>query len=203
MVLALVMDAFIACFAYGTEKIRIPWRSAAVMGLVGTGALGASMLLSAQLTRFFPLEFCARAGSGVIFCIGLFSAFQNFLKTALGKRADTRRQLRFRWAGISFAVTVYLDETQADADHSKTLSLKEAAVLGCVLSLDSLGIGLGSGLYPHHYLFLLLFSLALHPLAVELAYFLGKKAAGRLPGYFSAFGGILLMLLAIFRWFQH
>ena len=70
---------------------------------------------------------------------------------------------------------------KADADHSKRLSLREAAMLGCVLSLDSLAIGFGSGLGQHNYLFLGLFSLLLHPLAILLAYRLGKSAAGKLP----------------------
>ena len=126
---------------------------------------------------------------------------QNSLKAFLSSKQDARKKLRFKWAGISFALTVYLDETQADADRSKTLSVKETAVLGLVLSLDSLGIGFGSGFTEHHYLYLTLLSLLLHPAAILLSYRLGRKAAGKLPGACSVLGGVMLMGIALARFF--
>mgnify|MGYP005804794293 FL=1 len=197
LVLALVVDAFLACFAYGVEEIEIPLGSACLMGAIGTGVLLLSMLATAPLRQVLPPRLTTVAGSAILFGIGLLSAFQNSLKAFLSKKRNARGRMRFHWAGISFAITVYLDETQADADHSKRLSLREAAMLGCVLSLDSLAIGFGSGLGQHNYLFLGLFSLLLHPLAILLAYRLGKGAAGKLPAGCGAAGGILLMVLAI------
>ena len=199
LVLALVADAFIACFAYGAENIRIPLRSALVMGAIGTGVLLLSMLVSSPFRRLLPAEVCTAAGGGLIFVIGLLSVFQNALKAMLSKKRNGRKKLRFRWAGISFAVTVYLDETKADADCSKNLSLREAAMLGAVLSLDSFGIGFGSGFVNHHYLYLTVLSLLLHPADILLAHLLGRKAAGRLPRGCSALGGLLLMGLGLAR----
>ena len=86
LVLALVMDAFLACFAYGVEEIEILLGSRCLMGAIGTGVLLLSM--------------------------GLFSLF-------------------------------------------------------------------------------------LHPVAILLAYRLGKSAAGKLPAGCGAVGGMLLMALAI------
>ena len=169
LVLALVVDAFLACFAYGVEEIEIPLGSACLMGAIGTGVLILSMLVTAPLRQVLPPRLTTVAGSAILFGIGLLSAFQNSLKAFLSKKRNARGRMRFHWAGISFAITVYLDETQADADHSKRLSLREAAMLGCVLSLDSLAIGFGSGLGQHNYLFLGLFSLFLHPVAILLA----------------------------------
>lgn len=199
LVLALVTDAFIACFAYGTEKIRIPWSSALLIGGIGTGVLLLSILAAAPFQQILPAALCQSLGNWLIFCIGLLSLFQNALKTLLRRERAARKRLRFRWAGISFAVTVYLDETKADADRSKTLSLREAATLGAVLSLDSFGIGFGSGFLEHHFLFLAAASLLLHTLCIRLAYRLGARAASRLPGACSLCGGILLMALAAAR----
>lgn len=197
--LALVTDAFLACFAYGTAKIRIPFSSACLMGGIGTGVLLFSMLLSVPFQQILPEKFCTVAGSVLLFGIGLLSVFQNSLKAFLAKKQDAKKKLRFQWAGISFAITVYLDETKADADHSKVLSLKEAAMLGLILSLDSFGIGFSSGFLEHHYLYLTVFSLILHPAAILLAYRLGRKAVGKLPDSCSVIGGVLLMGLALAR----
>ncbi len=199
LVLALVIDAFIACFAYGTKGIRIPWPSALLIGGVGTGILILSMTISTQFQRFLPPGLCSALSFAIIFGLGFLSVFQNAVKSALAKRTDTAKNLKFRWAGISFAVTVYLDETQADADHSKVLSLREALLLGTVLSLDSFGIGFGSGFSSHHLLFLYVLSLFLHPAAVMLGRLLGEKTAGKLPDGFSSLGGVLLIILAFIR----
>ena len=128
LVLALVTDAFIACFAYGAQGIRMPW--ALLVGGVGTGVLLLSMTVSAQLGRFLPQKLCTAISFGVIFSLGFLSVFQNAVKSALAKRTDAAKRLRFRWAGISFAVTVYLDETKADADHSKVLSPRKPCCWG-------------------------------------------------------------------------
>ncbi len=199
LVLALVIDAFIACFAYGTQRIQIPWLSAIVIGCMGTGILVLSMTLSAQLAQFLPNGVCSTLSFIIVFGLGFCSVFQNAVKSALARCTDSARKLHFRWAGISFAITVYLDETRADADCSRTLSPKEAAVLGLVLSLDSFGIGFGSGLAPHRLGLLCILSLLLHPVAVLLGRFLGGKAAGKLPEGFSSLGGVLLIILAFVR----
>lgn len=169
------------------------------MGAIGTGILLLSMMVSTPFQKILPEKICTIMGSALLFGIGLLSVFQNSLKAFLAKKQDAQKEMRFRWRGISFAITIYIDETQVDTDHSKTLSLREAAMLGCILSLDSFGIGLGSGFSEHHYLFLAVFSLLLHPAAILLSYRLGSRAARRLPKSCSVFGGVLLMGLAISR----
>ncbi|MGI5893493.1 MAG: sporulation protein [Candidatus Merdivicinus sp.] len=197
LVLALVTDAFIACFAYGTEKIRIPFGSALLISGIGTGILLLSMLAATPFQNILSPHICSLIGNLLLFLIGLLSSLQNFLKSTLRKKTNARKQLDFHWSGISFALTVYLNETEADFDRSKTLSLREAATLGAVLSLDSFGIGFGSGFLQHHYIFLIGCSLLLHTSAILLACFLGQRTAGKLPGFCTACGGILLMILAI------
>ena len=73
--------------------------------------------------------------------------------------------------------------------------------MGAVLSLDSFGIGLGSGLSPHRLSLLCGLSLILHPAAVLLGRRIGQKTAGKLPEGFSSLGGVLLIILAFLRLF--
>lgn len=70
--------------------------------------------------------------------------------------------MSFRWSGISFMLSVCLDETKADADCSKVLSAKEALALGAALSIDSLATGFGSGLIGQNYLLILVLALCMH-----------------------------------------
>ena len=62
LVLALITDAFLACFAYGAERIRIPIKSALLMGGIGTGVLLFSMLLSAPFRQILPEKAAVQVG---------------------------------------------------------------------------------------------------------------------------------------------
>lgn len=66
LVLAVVLDGFTACFAYGVNRIKIPLLSAVLISLIGTGMLMLSLgaaglgrgLHTAQYLQGFEL-FCA------------------------------------------------------------------------------------------------------------------------------------------------
>lgn len=69
--------------------------------------------------------------------MGTVSLFQNMLKNALRKRQG-EGGLKFSFFNIDFVICVYLDETKADCDSSKTLSAKEAVTLALALSATPL-----------------------------------------------------------------
>ena len=193
LVLIVVIDAFFVSFSYGSQGIRIPWSSALLISGVSTVFLVLSSL--GQLSR----EVAVWLSFGILFLLGCLELFQNGLKAALRKRADAVRQLSFRWSGIAFAVTVYLDETKADADCSKNLSPKEALLLGVILSLDALGAGFGCGLSDHDLPLLCGLSLLMHLAVILLGQRFGKKTAGKLPKPLLNLNGVLLILLAFFQ----
>lgn len=62
------------------------------------------------------------------------------LKTAFKSRR--KRQLTFACSGFSFVLDIYMDETKADMDFNKRLSVKEGLYLAIALSLDSLVSGI-------------------------------------------------------------
>ena len=199
LILSLVLDAFAAAFACGAKGIRIPFLPALAIGAAGTFFLALSTSASLLFRPLLPEEAAKWVSFGILFSIGVFSVFQSALKERLRRAERGERNLRFKLAGISFAVRVYLDETRADLDASKKLSVREALFLGAVLSLDSCGIGFGNGFSSRGSGFLLLFSIIAHPAAVLIGQALGKRLSGRLPGAFSAAGGGILILLALFK----
>ncbi len=53
-----------------------------------------------------------------------------------------KRQLTFACSGFSIVLDIYIDETKADMDFNKRLSVKEGLYLAIALSLDSLVSGI-------------------------------------------------------------
>ena len=136
LVLAVVLDGFTACFAYGVNRIKIPLLSAALISLMGTGMLMLSLGAADWIGSYISFRACKVVSFSVLFLVGFCNLFQNSVKAVLQKAADNSKKMSFRWSGISFMLSICLDETKADADCSKVLSAKEALALGTALSID-------------------------------------------------------------------
>ena len=202
LVLAVVLDGFTACFAYGVNRIKIPLLSAALISLIGTGMLMLSLWAANWVGNWIPPHICKVISFSVLFLIGLCSLFQNSVKAVLQKASDNSKKMSFRWSGISFMLSICLDETKADADCSKVLSAKEALALGAALSIDSLATGFGSGLMGQNDLLILILALSLHMTAILLGHFLGEKVSKRSGAkhlQLEWLGGAILMALAFIR----
>ena len=130
LVIALSLDSFLASLAYGGEHIRIPWKSAVLISLIGVLFLSFSLYTAAFIQQFIPPYICRMISFTIFFMIGLSSLFQGTIKSFLG--TYKRKKLSFEYSGISFVLDIYLDETKADADNSKLLSLKEALYLAVI-----------------------------------------------------------------------
>lgn len=150
LVSAVSVDALIAAFSYGAGRIRIPAYSAFIISFICSLILTASIILSSLLGGMIPDRLCRAAGAGLLTVMGTVSLFQNMLKNALRKRQG-EGGLKFSFFNIDFVICVYLDETKADCDSSKTLSAKEAVTLALALSADSLASGFGAGTWRRQY----------------------------------------------------
>ena len=118
--------------------------------------------------------------------IGLSSLFQGTIKSFLG--TYKRKKLSFEYSGISFVLDIYLDETKADADNSKLLSLKEALYLAVALSIDSLASGFALGIS------------IVQPLPVlVISSFLGSRVLSLKECRLSWVSGVLFLILAFSR----
>lgn len=151
LVLAMSTDAFFAALSYSTGKIKIPAVSAFVISIISSAVLTASMLISAAAGAFIPESFCRTAGAVLLGVIGITGFCQNGLKSILRKHKGNGK-VSFSCFNIGFVISVYLDETKADADRSKILSPKEAVALALALSVDSVSGGLGGGTFRRKYI---------------------------------------------------
>ena len=68
---ALSIDAFAASFAYGSNKIKIPFLSAQIINLICTGILALSLLIGSLVKQLIPAWLTAVLCFALLFILGL------------------------------------------------------------------------------------------------------------------------------------
>ena len=199
LVTALSVDAFVASFAYGTNRIKIPFRSVAVITGVCSAILAVSLFLGALVRPFVPPHLAGAVCFAILFLLGVVKLCDSAIKSLIRRSRGLHKKISFSAMHLSFILDVYANPENADSDCSKTLSAAEAAPLAVALSLDGLAVGFGAALADANPLRAVVFSLAANTLAVFGGCFAGNKIAEKFPLDLSWVSGLLLMVLAFLK----
>lgn len=187
------LDVFLAAVSYCSSGIRIPKRSAAVVCVFGSAVIGAAMLLSDLLTAHISAKMCSKASVFIIGFIGISVIFRSITRKLMSRVAD--RDLILKSGSFSLVIRLYLDDTAADTDNSKSLSVREAFALAAASSLDCAATGIGCGLSDSAPLMTSLLTLLTGAAAIILGSLTGKKISS-LNRDLSWVGGVMLIILA-------
>lgn len=199
LVSALSTDALIASFAYGSNKIKIPFWSVQVIAATCTVSLGFSLLLGHLLRPYLP-EAIVKFLSALILCfLGISKLLDNLIKSLINHQTALRKEIMFHLHDLNFILYVYANPKGADRDDSKTLSPKESVWIALALSIDSLTAGVGAALGDMHVQMILLLSFLLSSVFILLGSFAGNKCSQKTPAPLSWLGGIFLIILAFYK----
>lgn len=198
LVLALSLDAFVASMAYGTNGIRIPFESIIIIDLVCAFFLSISLFLGNFLGKILPQNITIIISFLILISIGIYYLFESFIKNYLKKKKN-KNKLKLKLFNISFIIEIYIDETKADIDNSKTLNSKEALYLALALSLDSVAIGFGSGLININFIYIIFLSLIMDLIAIWSGLLLGRIFVEKSKLDLSWLAGVILIVLAILK----
>ncbi|QOV19542.1 sporulation membrane protein YtaF [Blautia liquoris] len=201
LVTALSIDTFVACFAYGTNKIKIPFLSAALMDFISGGILLIFLSLGRVISPYLPQQLIRIFCFAILFGLGILKLFDSYLKTLIRKNQPTAPYIHFSFMHFRFILTVYADPDKADMDQSHTLSPREAISLGVALSLDSAAVGFGAGVLPLNISCTVILSLAVGACAIFFGCLSGNLIADKLKSDLSWLSGILLIVLAFMKFF--
>lgn len=190
------IDTYLAAAAYCTSGIRIPLISGAVISITGAAVLGISIKFSVFLRSFISPELFHTCCIAILCLIGLLMIFRSIIRETL-KKISENGGISLKTNKGSLVVRMYLDDTAADTDNSKTISLPEAFTLALASSLDSAVTGIGSassGISPAAATVL---TFVFGCIALFMGNVTGKKISS-LDHDLSWVGGVLLILFAIF-----
>lgn len=199
MVIALSVDAFVASFAYGTSKVKLPMSSIAVINATSSVILTLFLLLGQLISPYIPSNFASIVCFCLLFILGIVKLFDSSVKILIKTLQKDSKNVQFALSGITFVLTLYADPELANVDNGNDLSPGEAFSLGMALSLDSAAVGLGAGVGPSNILFTALLSFLIGTLMVYLGKFLGNKLAQKSPLNLSWLSGVLLVVLAFMK----
>lgn len=199
IVTALSTDAFVASFAYGSNKIRIPFSSVTIINVVCSSILAVSLFLGSIVSPFLPECLTKWICFTILFVLGIVKLFDSSLKSFIRKHNDWDKKLKFSFFNLKFILNIYANPEKADIDSSNVLSPLEAASLSIALSLDGLAVGFGAGLGSVNYIEVVLFSLISDMVAVMLGAYIGRKVAEKIPINLSWLSGLLLLVLAFMK----
>lgn len=199
LVVALSMDAFVASFAYGTSKIKIPFKSAMIINIICSSILGIALFAGSLISRFIPSVFTTSICFAMLLLLGMTKLFEGTLKALIGSNGSLSRNYEFEVSDFRFFLNVCIDNTAADADHSLILSPKESFSLAIALSLDGLAAGFGTGLVAINLGQIIFFSLIINIIAILAGCFIGNKVAEKTDLNLSWLSGVTLMILAFLK----
>ena len=197
LVVALSLDSFVASFAYGSSKIKIPVSSAAIISVIGCTFLGISLGLGAMIKTIVPPPVTSLFCFTLLFILGVIKLYDSSMKALIKRGSD--KPISITTKQLTLILQVYATPTKADYDRSHTLSPKEALSLAVALSLDNLAAGLGVGLSIIHPVEILLCALIVNLIVIALGSHLGKKLSERLDLDLSWLSGVLLIILAVLK----
>lgn len=196
---ALSIDAFVASFAYGSNKIKIPALSVQIINIICNSVLGLSLLAGSFIRQYIPNQVTISVCFVIMFLLGILNLLDSVTKSVIKKYAGLKKELTFSMFNFKFILQLYADPKKADVDYSGVISPKEAVSLAIALSLDGLAVGFGAAVGNVNGLAVFLCSFIINPLAVYMGCYSGNKIARKLSFNISWLSGILLLALAFFK----
>jgi len=198
---SLSLDAFVASFAYGSNKIKIPLKSVQIINIVCSSILGISVLVGTIVRQYLPGWLTAAICFIILFVLGMAKLLDGITKSIIRKYNNLNKELKFSLFNFKFILNLYANPEEADVDASKTISSAEAAALAISLSLDGVAVGFGAALGNVNGLSVFLCSLVTDALAVILGCYIGNKVSRKLPFNLSWLSGAILIILAFTKLF--
>jgi len=192
----LSIDAFAASFAYGSNRIKIPFKSVMLINIIGSIVLGISLYFGVIIRPFIPIEIAYGLSFGILFILGLVKIFDSTVKSFIRRHNDASKRVEFSAFNLNFILTVYANPEVADVDSSRIISSREAIAIALALALDSFAVGFGAGLATTAHFQIIAFSLVTDVAAIILGCYAGNKIAAKSRVNLSWLGGVILIILA-------
>ena len=201
LVSALSLDALVASFSFGVEKIKVPWLSALFMSGICSAFLAVSLLLGSVVKPYVSPHLAAVLSFLILLILGITRLLDSAIKTCIKKSCTKTKDIKFKLLDLHFMLRIYADSTEADVNHSKSLSVGEASSLAVALSLDGFATGFGAGLTNANPVEMILFSFIIGLIAIRIGCAVGRRVASSAALNLSWAGGAILILLAFTKLF--
>jgi putative sporulation protein YtaF len=201
LAISLSLDALGVGIVYGLKRIKIPFTSKLLICVFSIIYAGMALIFGKALSIILAPFFAKLLGIIVLVLMGIWIIIQALLKE--GSDNSTEQTLwKIVIKSLGITIQVIRNPIEFDIDKSGAIDTPESLLLGLALSVDAIGVGIGSAL-TGFYSPLIPFAIGLFQMfflyigtylgeKVNLPNRISKKALSLLPG-------ILLIILALIR----
>jgi len=196
---SLSLDSLVAAFAYGSNRIKVPFSSAQIISFISSGVVGISIFFGSFIKTLIPPWLTTVLCFSILFIIGLIKLADGLMKSFIRRHKDLKKHMEFSMFSLHFILTLYADPEESDVDKSKSISAREAVSLALALSLDGLAVGFGAAMGNTNGLAVVLWSLVTNTLFLMLGCYLGRKIAKKIRFNLSWVSGAVLIAMAFLK----
>lgn len=207
LALSLSLDAFSAGLVYGLRRIMIPLSSKLLVSLLSFLYTSAALFAGKTLSGIIPLTVSIILGAFILVLMGVWIIIQTLFKndqepSRTIEPIGTKTLLKIGIKSLGITIHIFKNPAKFDLDSSGTIDTVESLLLGLGLSLDAIGVGIGSALLGF-YSFVIPISVGIFQwFSLSLGSYIGKKFALNFDFNHKWLGlipGVILILLALLR----
>ena len=207
LAISLSMDAFGAGLIYGLRQIKIPITSKLLITMFSVIYTSAALFVRKSLSKVVPFSVSKKLGVSILIMMGVWIIIQTLLQkneehSLPTETASPKTLLKIGIKSLGITIHIFKNPIKFDLDSSGTIDTVESLLLGLGLSLDAIGVGIGSALLGFHSFFIPLTVGLFQWLSLSFGTYLGEKFASIFnpnQKWFGLIPGILLLFLALLR----
>lgn len=175
--------------AYGVRKIHFSFWANFIIAIISGVCTWLAGVVGTTLTRYLPEQTTAWVGATVMILVGLWVFTEPWRSKRRKQAQETSQNVMQR---------ILRDPTTADFDQSKTISLKEAAVLGIALALNAFAGGFDAGVVHIGVVVTAIAVAMMSFILLAASAWVGARYASRVFGSRATYiAGVLLILIGI------
>ena len=208
--ITLSIDSLFVGFAYGLKGTKIPFMPKMVICIFSVIYSALSISAGNLISHFLPQGIANLIGAVILAAIGLIIIVKAIKNKAPQKSQNSDEYIESEQKTVislfikSLGVTIQIlkNPSVGDFDNSGIIDIKEAFFIGLALSIDAIGVGIGSSLLGFgtwYFPFIVgLFQLSF----LSAGLFSGKLFNAKIKineRYLTAFSGLLLIIFSFIR----
>lgn len=201
LLIAISIDSLVIGITYGMKKIHIPVSSIITINIICTVVLFISMLLGKLFKFILPNNISNLLSFFILLSLGVYYIIQGTTKNISNSERNLNKIIEIKISSIRIVVDIAVDCTKADLNKSGDLDILESIYLGIALSIDALGIGIGSAMSSNNIIMTTIYFFILNIIMLYTGLIFGKKVVTKSDIELSWLSGIILIVLAITKLF--
>ncbi|UQD52980.1 sporulation membrane protein YtaF [Bacillus methanolicus] len=198
---AVSLDSFSVGFTYGLKKMKIPFKSLAVLACCSVVTLLASMGIGHFFENLFKSEVTQSLGGIILIFLGGWVLIQFFLPEKNKDSLHSEKTIvNFEIKSLGIVINILRKPMSADFDRSGTITGIEAFMLGLALSLDAFGAGFGAAMLGYSPILLAVTVAVMSSLFMYLGINIGALFSNCIwIQKFTFIPGVLLIFIGIWK----